>query len=175
MKAQDEFMIPYQGLSEGIHSYNFEIGKLFLNRFEKSKIKDGVFEVKVDFDKQGRMVVLTITGDGHFSAPCDRCLATIEIPISYEDQVILKFSDTSENRNEEVFYLDAKTSHIDLSPYIFESLHLNLPIRNVRDCEMDNFEYCDQKALNNLGLPPKEEETKEEESPWSKLNNLDLE
>lgn len=173
MKTLKEFIIPYLGIAEGSHQYTFEIDKDFFRHFEKSKIQEGSIEVAVNFIKQGRMVILEISGQGHFKAECDRCMSEIDVPIDIEDKVILKLTGERAVKNEEVVYLDSNTSHIDLSPFIYESIHLHLPFKNVRSCEEEAFKFCDQSALENLG---KRQESSSEvrESPWKALMNLNF-
>ena len=167
----NEFTVPYLGLSNGSHIFQFQLNNQFFGRFEKSSISKADLSVTVDFDKRERMVVLTVKAQGSFEAECDRCLANIQVPLEMEDQVYLKISDEVKPQEDEVFYLDSKTSHIDLSPFLYESIHLHLPIMNVRDCEREDFKYCDKDVLDSLEtkeLP----ETKGEDNPWSELDKL---
>ena len=175
MKAQREFLIPFLGLSNGIHPFDFTIDHLFFNCFETSNIKEGLFEVEVQFEKRDRMVILETKGKGYFMAPCDRCLVNIQIPMNFEDRVILKLEEANETEgSDEVYYLDPKTSHIDISPFIYEAIHLNMPIKNVRDCAQEDQIFCDREVLKNLENTVREEGSERDESPWSELKKLNL-
>ena len=177
MGAQSEYIIPYLGLSNGIHQYDFSLNNQFFVNFEKSKIKDANIELSVNFEKRDRMVVLEITGGGSFRSSCDRCLAEIDIPIQFDDRIIIKFADQKHpSDSEEVYYLDPKTSHVDISPYIYEVVHLHLPIVNARNCEEEGFVYCDQTVLSAIQTEnDKNQSSFEDESPWSELRKLNLE
>ncbi len=176
MSALSEYVIPYLGLANGTYEYFFELDNTFFKNFEKSEIQRGHFDIHITFEKQDRMVVLSIGGKGYSKADCDRCLSEIEVPIVFDDRVILKIEETPSIQEDEVYYLNAHTSHIDLSPYIHESIHLHLPIKNVRDCVGEDYKYCDQEVLNNFeNNSNKEESISRGEDPWEALRKLNLE
>ena len=131
MGRLDEFSIPYLGLSDGTHQYSFELESSFFAQFEKSKIGDCALDMKVELLKDGRMVVLHMNCSGNFQAACDRCLSSIEIPLAFADKAIIKIEENTGKRETEVYFLDPSTSHIDLSPFLYESVHLNLPMLNL--------------------------------------------
>ncbi len=174
MKGHNEFIIPYLGLSDGVHNYHFEIDQSFFQRFEKSNIEGGSFAVEIEFIKQGKMIVLHISCSGHFDAPCDRCLAGIEVPLEVNDKVIIKLTEREEGQEDEVYHMDVKTSHIDLSPFIYESIHLNLPVRNLRDCEREDFHYCDKDVLRRLENTSEDDSSVALENPWEELKKIDF-
>lgn len=175
MIGQEAMIIPYLGLANGEYSYTYKVGDAFFANFEKSKINEGTFDVEVALQKRDRMIILMIQSSGTMRASCDRCLTIIDVPISYDDRLILKVQEAPKVQEDEVYYLDPKTSHIDLSTYIYESIHLHLPITNLRDCEEEGYKYCDHDALDAL-------EGQEDESPdvdqsggtWNALKDLDL-
>lgn len=175
MSALSEYVIPYLGLANGTYEYFFELDNSFFANFEKSEVDKGNFDVNITFEKQDRMVVLMIQGEGYTMADCDRCLSEIEIPIVFDDRVILKIEDAPAVQEDEVYYLDTQTSHIDLSPYINESIHLYLPMKKIRDCESEDYKYCDQEVLKNLDNGTEEENKSQGDNPWDALRKLNLE
>ena len=82
------------GLTNGTYEYFFELDNSFFKNFEKSEVLKGNFDISITFEKQDRMVVLMIQGKGYTKADCDRCLSEIEIPVIFDDRVILKLEDT---------------------------------------------------------------------------------
>lgn len=175
MVGLEAMIIPYIGLANGEYSYAFKLDNAFFKHFEKSKIKQAAFDVDITVEKRDRMIVLMITSSGALHAGCDRCLKMIDVPVSYEDRLILKVEDEPQGHDDEVYYLDPKTSHIDLSTYIHESIHLHLPISNLRNCEEEGYIYCDQKVLDTLdGIEEQPPPTSDTENPWNSLKDLDL-
>jgi len=174
MKTLLEFTVPYLGLANGSHNYQFELGDSFFQHFEKSKVEKGHFTVDILFEKQDRTVTITIDATGHIHKECDRCLVMIDVPVLFEDRVIIKIQDKPEVQQDEVYYLDPTTSHIDLSPIMHESILLHLPIKNVRDCDTEDYLHCDQEVLNSLDRSV-DSDPGDKKSPWRALKKLNLE
>ncbi len=175
MSANAEFVIPYLGLSNGTYQFFFELDKKFFTSFEKSIIEEGQMKVEVSFEKQDRMVVLLVSGSGYYASDCDRCLAPIQVPVDFNDRMIIKIQEADLTQEDEVYYLAPNTSHIDLKPFVHESVLLHLPIKNLRDCQKDEFQFCDQDVLKNLGTIEEEHNIPEGEDPWEALRKLNLE
>lgn len=174
MSTLGEYIIPYLGLANGIHSYTFRVDKDFFKHFETSKVREGQLTLHVDFDKLDRIVTLDIKCDGTFRASCDRCASEIDIAMSYEDQVILKLEDARTSDKAEVIFLDPKTSEIDLAPVLYESMHLHLPMVNLKDCESNDYKDCDHEILDRLEGVYKEEGERSSSDVWSELDKLNL-
>ncbi|RLD31501.1 MAG: DUF177 domain-containing protein, partial [Bacteroidetes bacterium] len=60
MKVLKEFVIPFVGLKEGVHDYEFEIGKSFFESFEYSEIEQGSIRAEVSMEKKERMLIFNI-------------------------------------------------------------------------------------------------------------------
>ena len=52
MDALKDFNIPYVGLKNGEHLFEYQIGKRFFDSFESTAIHDGDIKVKLVFDKK---------------------------------------------------------------------------------------------------------------------------
>lgn len=173
MPTSSEYIVPYLGISDGEHKFAFDIAQDFWKNFETSKISEGEMKVDVIFDKLGRLVTLYISCEGHFLADCDRCTTSIAIPIHFDDRIVIKLEEESSN-NEDVVFMDPKTSHIDLSPLIYESIHVHLPLLNLKDCESEGYKECDQEVLGRLNSFDDEPEETSKSGIWSELNKLNL-
>ncbi len=176
MTKLSEYIIPYLGLSNGAHKYAFNISRDFWKHFEMSKISDGEMLVNVVFDKLDRVVTLEIYCEGTYMADCDRCTARIVIPMVFQDRMIIKVTDERLDQKEEVIFMDVKTSHIDIAPMIYESIHVHLPMVNVKDCKTEDYKDCDHSILDRLENSEAEEEVDSEKgkSIWSELDKLNL-
>ena len=174
MSRLNEFSIPYLGLSDGTHNYTFEIESSFFAQFEKSKVGACKFDMKVEVLKDGRMIVLLMTCSGTFQSSCDRCMSLIDVPLSFADKAIIKVEEKQGQKETEVYYLDPSISHIDLSPYLYEAIHLNLPLLNLRECENEEYKYCDHDALDMLDGGNQPEEEEEKDNVWKVLDDLKI-
>lgn len=178
MGNNTEYIILFKGLENGIHNFSFQVSTEFFTQFEKAIVQKGNYKVHLILDKRDQMLILDFSFEGEYEASCDRCLAQIGIPTIGEDQIIAKLKDENDIEvKDNVVFLEADAHSIDVAPFINDMVHLNLPLVNERDCEADDYKYCDHDILDKLedsaGEDDKEEET--QSGNWDVLKDLNLE
>lgn len=173
MQSKSEFVIPYLGLSNGEHYYEYSVDQHFWRNFETSKISEGSMQLDLIFDKLDSLVTLSIKCNGTYKALCDRCVAEIMIPMRFEDTIIIKIQEASAEETD-VIFLDPKTSHIDLAPIIYESIHVHMPMVSLKNCDEDDYIDCDQEVLDRLYAGSDEEKKEPPSGIWKELDNLNL-
>jgi len=170
MASLNNFSIPVRGIKSGLHQFKFHLDSSFFSEFEDSLIEEGKVDVLLDFDKRPDMFVLDVEVQGTVKAECDRCLADINLPIDGQFQLIIKLSD-HESEVDEVVYLPAETTEINVAKYIYEFVGLSVPMMKTYDCQSDNLPPCDQAVLTRL--EQEEKDQKETKNPiWDELNKL---
>ena len=149
-----EFYLPVRGMGVGQHEYDFQIGQAFFEQFEGSLIENGSFGVHVVVDKRVDMMTFSMTFSGIVATTCDRCLANIQLPLEGEGDLIFKFEEGADeredNHDESVIYISPLTPRLNISGYIQEFLSLALPMVKVYDCESENPKPCDLEMLRYL-------------------------
>jgi len=167
MEALKEYTVPLTGLKPGNHVYQFEVGSDFFKHFENSPIERGRFTASITLDRQPNLAVVNFQIEGAYECVCDRCLVQIELPVTYDDQLILKFEEGEDT--DEVLYLDPQASEWNASKVIFELICLGKPLMNVYDCQGIP---CDAVMLKKL--TEFEVKTDIDESVWKDLKNIKL-
>lgn len=150
MKALQEFEIPFLGLKEGVHDYAFDIDAVFFESFEYSEVKQGQVHVDVSMEKQERMLIFNFNIKGSVELPCDRCLAPLQLEISGDERLIVKFGQEWEEESEEVMIMPETESRIDISGFIYEYIMLMLPYKRVHP-EDSGESLCDESMVDKLG------------------------
>lgn len=145
-----EYKIAHKGLKNGLHHLEFDIEDSFFSHFEMSKIKKGSIKLSIDLDKRDNMLVLDFEISGEYDAPCDRCMNQIGVPVEGADQIIIKFVEEPQDDTDEVIFRNVKDTHLDLTELIYELIHVQLPINALRDCEAEDYKYCDHDVLDVL-------------------------
>lgn len=167
MEPLKEFAVPLKGLKPGLHQYHFEVDNGFFKKFEKSPIEQGQFSVDVELERGTDLFTLRFDIQGKYACSCDRCLAPIELPVQYQDQVILKFEEGVDD--DEVIFLDPQTSEWNAAGIIFEMICLAMPLTNVYDCDG---KVCNQDVLKKLEAF--ENINRETDSIWENLKDIKL-
>lgn len=175
MDAFVEYKIPHKGLLNGLHNYHFEVNRSFFEKFQYSLIKECNIQVDLELEKRIDMLILNMDIAGTFRGICDRCLVEIDIPLYGNKSLIVKYSE-EELEEEEIAYISPLLHEINIANYIYEFVILSLPLSNTRDCEEEDFQYCDEAVLNRLSddLDDNNDDN-ENDSPWGALNNINFE
>ncbi len=150
MDPLKQFKIAFVGLSNGKHTFSFEIDNAFFSCFETSEIAQGHVTVDLVMDKKSDMLVLDFVFGGEVELSCDRCLELYQQPIDDKKRLFIKFGDQYEEQTEDIVIIPATESHMDISQFIYEFIHLGLPLRHVHADMPDGKEGCDPGIIEQL-------------------------
>jgi uncharacterized metal-binding protein YceD (DUF177 family) len=94
----------------------------------------------------------------------------LELPISGSNRLIVKFGVKVYEETDEIIVIPEKENTIDVAPYVFEYIHLQLPQRKVHD-EGD----CDTETIERLnGLEGKTQDEETIDPRWEALKKIKL-
>ena len=147
MERFAHYRIPFQGIGKGIHPFDFEVDRDFFSAFEFSLIKDGTFKVHLDAEKKTDHTLLAFDFKGSFATYCDRCADELDYPIQGKATVIVKFGEP-QNSDEEIWYIDPKTSQLSLHDLIYEIITVHVPM--IKKCKDVNGKKCNAAALKAI-------------------------
>jgi len=95
------------------------------------------------------MLVLDFVLEGTVRTECDRCLATIDLPVKDQQQLIFKYA-FEEKEGPDVVYLLHETSELNVAKYIYEYICLAMPMIKVYDCKDENPSVCNDEVTQYL-------------------------
>ena len=169
MKHLKDFIIQFVGLSIGNHQFEFEVDDSFFEYFEYSQLQHGRAFIKVELEKQERMMIFSIAIDGSVEVTCDRCGEEFFLPVSGDERLIVKFGEEYAEESDEIICIPATEYQIDLAPFIYEYLHLILPGRILHPDNQDGSSGCNPEILKRIeALAPQ----KSSDPRWEVLNKL---
>ena len=164
-----QFVIPFGGLKPGVHQFTFKVDDLFFEQFEHSEIKKGKFTVEVAFEREEKMLILNFVINGKVEIPCDRCYESFLLPVSGKERLIVKFGDGFHEEDEEVQIIPIGETQIDISPFIYEFVHLLIPYRRVHPEDENGNSQCDPDIIKRID---EREATSEPDPRWEALKKL---
>ncbi len=166
-----EFIIPFKGLGLGTHDYEWEIGKKFFDAIENADILDCELNVKLELDKQERMMVLSFDISGEIETQCDRCLGKLIIPTDIKQSYIVKFGYERIEESEDVMVISENEYQFDVSALIFDYVSLFLPFKKVHGEDQNEKSLCDGDVLSKLN---EIDDHKDVDPRWEALKNIKL-
>ena len=169
MNRLKEYNIQFVGLEPGNHQFEFEVKDSFFEHFEFSLIQHGQVQVTVNLEKMERMMIFDIGIEGDVLVTCDRCTNEFNFPVSDTQRLIVKLGTEYVEESEDVVVIPETEYKFDLSPYIYEFIHLALPARLLHPDDEDGNSTCDPDMLRLLEtLTP----TESMDPRWEALKKL---
>ncbi len=173
VSMDDKFIIPLNGLAAGKKEFSWQAGKEFFEAFENTEILDAELDVTVVVEKSGRYFGVDCEIDGFVTVTCDRCLEDLEMPISADIMLSVKFgdeeaSDEHQEGEREIIFVPEGDSEYDMSQIIYDYVCLALPMQRYHE-EGE----CNPDAIKWLaGGEQVETEAAVENNPFAALKGL---
>ena len=162
-----QFDIQFSGLGLGTHTFEYDLDNQYFESFEYSDMRSGEVKVRLDLDRQERMMVLEFSFEGLVEVMCDRCADYYHQKVSGNEKLIIKVVAEPEEDTEDIVYISESQYMINVSHYIYEFIELSLPMRRIHPETGD--EICNQETLEKL---EQIRITEEIDPRWEALKNM---
>lgn len=145
-------------LALGKHEFNYKVDSSLFEAQGMSDFDNVDCSVLVYLEKQERLMKLDFEIDGFVSTLCDRCGEDLQIDLSTENNLVIRFAEESDFTDDEVVFLNESESSVDLGQFIYEYIMVGLPTRRVHEEGK-----CDPEVLRYLEEASEEEEEEDNE------------
>ena len=169
MKDLKEFNIPFVGLKEGKHLFQYKVDNTFFELYNYNEFEKSSINVTLEFVKKSTLFELQFTASGTVNVPCDVTNEYFDLEITATLPLVVKFGQEYNNDNEEILILPHEVYQFSVAQFIYEMIVLGIPNKRVHPKVLDG--TMETEALEQLEI--KEEKTVETTDPrWDKLKNL---
>lgn len=144
------YVIPLSGLKPGYSTFNFEIDREVFDMFEDSEISEGHLAVSVVADKGSSHVGLEVKINGDVSVCCDRCLEMFDHPVDSVNRLLVRYGSLRDEADPDIIILPVGEHELDLKQYLYEFIHLALPIKRIHPEDENGNSSCDPVMLEKL-------------------------
>ena len=169
-----EFTIPFVGLKEGKHNFDFEITKAFFDYFGYDEFNDVAIQTSLLLNKKSTLMELEFSAQGTVNVNCDVTNEPFNQPINADLKLIVKSGEAFNDENDEILILPHGEYEVAVEQYIYEMIVLAKPAKLVHPGVEDG--SLDSEILSRIqeySLKEKTEEVNEDIDPrWNKLKNL---
>jgi len=166
------YNIPFVGLKEGKHQFDFVIDNKFFETYKYDEILDADMNVHLDFVKKSTLLELNFNAKGTIKVACDLTNEHYNEGIESSLDIVVKFGNEFNNEDEEILIIPHSEFQLDVSQFIYEMIVLAIPTKKVHPGIEDGTLKSD--ILDKLEeLKPKEHKINQDIDPrWSKLKDL---
>ena len=173
MMQHKEFVIPFSGLKQGKHEFEYTIDNTFFESFEYDEFNGADIKLNVTLNKMSTMMELEMKARGTVNVNCDLTSEAYDQKIKADLELVVKFGDEYNNDNDEILIIPHSEYQINIAQYVYEMLVLSVPLKKVHPGVLDG--TLQSEVLDKLEeLQPKEtKENKEDIDPrWDALKKL---
>ena len=172
MKDLKQFNIPFIGLKEKSHLFEYQIDKTFFDAFNFDEFFNANVQIQLTLNKKSTMLQLTFDAKGTVNVTCDVSGEPFDLEIDATLPLIIKFGEEFNDDNEEIIILPHSDFQFNVAQYIYELIVLNVPIKRVHPQVLDGtMESEAVKKLDKLRVI-KEKTTEDVDPRWDKLKSL---
>ena len=175
MKHLKEFTIPFVGLKDGKHHFDFEIDKTFFDSFDYDEFNSSDMLVDLTLEKKATQMELHFNIKGTVNINCDLTNEPYNQIIKNDFDLVVKFGESYNDENEELLILPHGEYELHLEQYCYELIVLAVPTKRIHPGVKDG--TLDSDILKKLEeLSPKSKEIKEDNEEidprWNTLKKL---
>lgn len=175
MKDLKQFNIPFIGLKEGSHSFEYQIDNTFFEAFQFNDFSSTNIKADVDFTKKSTLMELSFVINGTVNVPCDTTNEPFDQKVNGNMKLVVKFGSEFNDEHDEILILPHEAYQINIAQYIYELIVLSVPTKRIHpDVINGSMESEALKRLNELRINENKtvEEEKSTDPRWDKLKDL---
>jgi len=167
----DDYTIPFYGLKEGVHAYDFEIDNWFFEFFDNPDLPGGKLRVLLSLARKPSFLELEFSFKGHLRLICDRCLDEYDHLVDFEQKMFVRFGDKDEEQSDIVVVIPKEETRLNVAQYIYEFAALSIPVKKVHPDDENGKGTCNQEMIRKL--EQHQRDSVEYTDPrWEVLKNL---
>ncbi|MEJ1221405.1 YceD family protein [Sediminicola sp. 1XM1-17] len=165
MTKHKEFAIPFSGLKQGKHEFEYKIKNEFFESFEYDDVNGANINLHVTLNKMSTMLELEMHAKGTVNVNCDVTNEPFDQKITSSLELVVKFGDEYNDENDEILIIPHGEHQINIAQYVYEMLVLAIPQKRVHPGVLDG--TLESEAIAKL------EELQPKEIKENKGNNTD--
>ncbi|PKP24530.1 MAG: hypothetical protein CVU03_12020 [Bacteroidetes bacterium HGW-Bacteroidetes-2] len=175
MKQMKEFTIPFAGLKQGEHHFEFKIDTKFFTHFEYEEFHNVEVLAKALLVKNSNSLEFHFEIDGTVNVNCDVTNEPYDQVVYGAHHLVVNFGQDFNEDDDSLIIIPHNSHEINIAQYIYELIVLSLPTKLVHPGIEDG--TLDSEILRKLEeLTPKnfEDKTSDEhtDSRWEELKKL---
>jgi uncharacterized metal-binding protein YceD (DUF177 family) len=131
MKALKSYTIPFVGLKEGMHHFDFQIDNTFFQHFEYDEFNAVDVKIDLEFEKKSTLLELYFSAKGTVNVNCDISNEPYNQTINDDFKLVVKFGNEYNDENEDILIVQHGEYEINIAQYIYELIILAVPIKRI--------------------------------------------
>ncbi|MEC4112977.1 YceD family protein [Myroides pelagicus] len=149
MKIENKFLIPFTGLKNGEHKFEFQVDNSFFESYDYRDFNSINATITVLLNKKTTLLELNLKSEGIANVPCDVTNLDFDLPITNTLDLVVKFGEEYNDDHDELLIIPFTEHQINIGQYVYEMLVLSIPQKRVHPGVLDG--TLESEALDILG------------------------
>ncbi|MDR0811498.1 MAG: DUF177 domain-containing protein [Paludibacter sp.] len=125
------YNIDLKNITENSQAFHFVLDDDYFKKIDSPEVQRGNINAQITVNKKPENAFeLKFLLDGYVIVPCDRCLDDMHQPISYKENLMVKFGSTFTEEGEVVVVPETEGA-INVAWFLYEFIVTNIPIKHV--------------------------------------------
>ena len=125
------YNISLKKLSQGTHTFSYDLDDVFFHNIDSDEIKKGNVQVELTIKKTSTTNWFHFHLKGTVQIPCDRCLDYMNQEIDTQNKLIVKIGKEYLEESDEIITIPEEESQINIAWFLYEFIVLDIPIKHV--------------------------------------------
>ena len=127
----DLYKVELKNLSPGVHEFEYFLENKFFVDIDGDEVQKGKVKVNLTVKRTSMVFDMNFQLEGIVYVPCDRCLDDMELPVSTQNKLVVKFGKEYAEESEEIVIIPEEEGEINLAWFIYEFIALAIPMKHI--------------------------------------------
>ncbi len=156
------FKLALKSLGEGVHEFEYKLGKQFFVDMENSDVHDADLTVHLTVTHRHDAYDLDFRVDGTVTLLCDRCLDDLIVPIDATYRLMVKYGEDYNDESDDLLIIPQSDNDLNVSYMIYDTVVLAIPIKHVHPLGKCNRQMSSLLKRHRAVTPGEDAELQEE-------------
>ena len=125
------YNVDLKNLTPGIHEFEYLLENKFFVDIDGDEVQKGKVKVNLTVKRTSMVFDMNFQLEGIVYVPCDRCLDDMELPVSTQNKLVVKFGKEYAEESEEIVIIPEEEGEINLAWFIYEFIALAIPMKHI--------------------------------------------
>ncbi len=125
------YNISLKNLSEGVHTFEYELDRKFFDAIDGDEVRKGNVKVMLKVRKTSSTFEFNFDLKGVIQVPCTRCLDDMNLEVCTQSRLIVKFGKEYSEESDEIVIIPEEEGEINIAWFLYEFIVLTIPIKHV--------------------------------------------
>jgi uncharacterized protein len=125
------FSINIIGLSNKVHTFDFQLNDSFFERYGTEIVSSGQLEATVTLNKHETFIEADFTLKGFVRLTCDRSLESFDEQLDIHKKVMFKYGEVAGEISDEIVIIARDETSLELGQLMYEFIAVAIPIKRL--------------------------------------------